>query len=74
MTPQSTSNKKLALYALIGLGFAGLIGAHELAVAMPSPGATPSMTVPFILAACGTLCFVAAGFWARKLMKEGAPK
>jgi hypothetical protein len=30
--------------------------------------------VPFILAAAGTLCFVAAGLLARKLMKGGVSR
>jgi len=74
MTPQETARKKGIIYALIGAGFAGLIGAHEVAVIEPSPGATSSMTLPFILAAIGTVCFVAAGLMARKLMKEGASR
>jgi hypothetical protein len=66
MTPQATAKKKLMLYALLGLGFAGLIGAHEWAKA-----ASPGLLGPFVLAVLGTLCFIAAGIVARRLMKEG---
>ena len=52
---------------LIGLGFAGLIGAHEVS----SPDENADLTLPFILAAAGTASFVAAGLMARKLMKGG---
>jgi hypothetical protein len=72
MTPQVANNKQRIIYLLIALGFAGLIGAHEVAVNWPSAeGDTTIITVPFILAAAGTLCFVAAGLLARKLMKGG---
>jgi hypothetical protein len=50
-----------------------LIGAHEFAVMLPPEGTT-STTVPFILAAAGTLCFIVAGLMARKLMKETASR
>lgn len=62
------------IYALIALGFAGLIGAHELAAMVPSSADDPRAALPFILAVLGTLCFVAAGLLARKLMKERTPK
>jgi hypothetical protein len=71
MAPQPTANIKYFLYALLALGFAGLIGAHEWASMTPPPGGTASMTVPLILAGLGTLCFVAAGLLARKLMRGG---
>jgi hypothetical protein len=32
------------------------------------------LTLPFILATAGTLCFVGAGLLARRLMKQVAPK
>jgi hypothetical protein len=66
--------KRGFIYALIALGFAGLIGAHEVATMAPSPADDPRAALPFILAVIGTFCFVAAGLLARKLMKEGAPK
>jgi len=69
MTPAS---KKAIVYGFIGLGFAGLIGAHEFAT--PALGADSGMTIPFILAAIGTICFIAAGLMARKLMKDDASK
>ena len=70
MTPQSTAKKKLMLYALLGLGFAGLIGAHEWAKAAPQQDAS-GLGGPFVLAVLGTLCFVAAGIIARRLIREG---
>jgi ABC-type Na+ efflux pump permease subunit len=70
MTPQATAKKKLMLYALLGLGFAGLIGAHEWAKAS-SPQDASGLLGPFVLAVLGTLCFVAAGIIARRLLKEG---
>jgi hypothetical protein len=75
MTPQDVINKQRIIYLLIALGFAGLIGAHEVAVNWPSADDdTTIITAPFILAAAGTLCFVAAGLLARKLMKGGASR
>ena len=69
MPPQDANNKQrlITIYVLIALGFAGLIGAHEIS----SPDENADLTLPFILAAAGTLCFVAAGLMARKLMKGG---
>jgi hypothetical protein len=75
MMPQDAKNKQSIIYLLIALGFAGLIGAHEVAVNWPSADDdTTIITAPFILAAAGTLCFVAAGLLARKLMKGGASR
>jgi hypothetical protein len=73
MAPQPTGSTSYILYALLALGFTGLIGAHEWTVRLPSSGET-GMTVPFVLATLGTLCFVAAGLLARKLMRGGLPK
>ncbi len=69
MPPQAATNKQrlIVIYVLIALGFAGLIGAHEIS----GPDENSDLTLPFILAAAGTLCFVAAGLLARKLMKGG---
>lgn len=74
MATPAAAPRKIAIYLLIAAGFAGLIGAHELAVTPPQPGAQASMIVPFILAAVGTLCFVAAGLMARKLMRQDGSK
>ena len=72
MPPPVASNKQrlIAIYALIALGFAGLIGAHEVS----SPDENADLTLPFILAAAGTASFVAAGLMARKLMKGGGSR
>ena len=70
MTPRVTTKQKAILIALIGMGFAGLIGVHELEAVASSPGATPNEVAPLILAALGTLCFVAAGLMARRLMRQ----
>ena len=69
MPPPVINNKQriIAVYVLIALGFAGLIGAHEIS----GPDENSDLTLPFILAAAGTLSFVAAGLMARKLMKGG---
>ena len=72
MPPPVASNKQrlIAIYVLIALGFAGLIGAHEVS----SPDENADLTLPFILAAAGTASFVAAGLMARKLMEGGAQR
>jgi hypothetical protein len=72
MPPPADNNKQrlITIYVLIGLGFAGLIGAHEVS----SPDENANLTLPFIFAAAGTACFVAAGFMARRLMKGGVSR
>lgn len=72
MTLQTAGNKKVLLFVLIGLGFVGLIGAHELAMVVPAEG--PVALMPFAIAAAGTVCFLAAGLMARKLMRQGTFK
>jgi ABC-type uncharacterized transport system permease subunit len=69
MPPPAANSKQrlIIIYVLIALGFAGLIGAHEVS----SPDENADLTLPFILAAAGTASFVAAGLMARKLMKGG---
>lgn len=67
MTRQATTKTTLKLYALLGLGFAGLIGAHEWAEATPAQGSL----APFVLAVLGTVCFIAAGIMARRMLKGG---
>jgi hypothetical protein len=69
MTPRVTAKQKVAIIALISLGFAGLIGAHGVEAVAPQPGGAPNMVMPLVLAACGTLCFIAAGLQARNLMR-----
>ena len=70
MAPRLTTKQKTILFALIGLGFVGLIGAHEVEAMAPPPGGTSNEITPLILAGLGTLCFVAAGLMARRLMRQ----
>jgi hypothetical protein len=70
MTPQEITNKKRIIYLLIALGFAGLIGAHEITPADENA----DFTFPLLLAGAGTLCFAGAGLLARWLMKKIASK
>jgi ABC-type uncharacterized transport system permease subunit len=72
MPPPVANNKQrlIITYVLIALGFAGLIGAHEVS----GPDESSDLTLPFILAAAGTLCFVAAGLMARRLMRGGGSR
>ena len=48
---------KVIIYGLIAVGFAGLIGAHEVAVT----DANADTLAPFLLATAGTLAFIVAG-------------
>ena len=66
----NTKQRLITIYVLIALGFAGLIGAHE--ISGPDENADP--TLPLVLAAAGTACFVAAGLMARRLMKGGGSR
>jgi tellurite resistance protein TehA-like permease len=66
LTPQELTTKKRIIYALIALGFAGLIGAHEITPADENA----DFTLPLIVAGIGTASFVVAGLMARKLMKQ----
>jgi hypothetical protein len=69
--PQPGAGRRGTIYALIGVGFAGLIGAHEFA----GTGDDADLTVPFILAAVGTLSFISAGVMAFRLLRGGgAPR
>ncbi len=67
--PQGIARKTAVIYVLIALGFAGLIGAHE--VTPPDTAADASMTLPFVLAAVGTLSFIIAGVMAFRMLKRG---
>jgi hypothetical protein len=73
MTPISGRPARIIIVALIGTGFAGLIGAHEFAV-WPGSGSDPNGIVPFVLAAAGTIAFVAAGILAVRQLRGGAPR
>jgi hypothetical protein len=70
MTPEQITSKKRIIYLLIALGFAGLIGAHEITPADDNA----DMTWPLLLAGAGTLCFVGAGLLGRWLMKQIASR
>jgi ABC-type Fe3+-siderophore transport system permease subunit len=63
VAPKTIAKKKLALCTLLALGFVGLIGAHEMA------GSDARAVAPLALAVGGTLCFIAAGVLARRMMK-----
>lgn len=67
-----TIKQKLAIVALIVAGFAGFFGAREIAMTAPPLGAARAVG-PLALAALGTLCFIAAGLMARKLMRQDPP-
>ncbi len=62
-------SKRVIIYVLIGVGFAGLIGAHEFAA--PEGADDASLAVPFVLAAIGTASFVIAGVMAFRTLKRG---
>jgi hypothetical protein len=66
---QGAARKRAIIYALIGIGFAGLIGAHE--VSGPDTADDASMAVPFVLAAIGTLSFILAGVMGYRMLKRG---
>ena len=70
MTPQELTTQKRIIYALIALGFIGLIGAHEI---LPADD-NADMTLPLLVAGIGTASFVVAGLMARKLMKQLSSK
>jgi hypothetical protein len=61
MTPRVT------IYVLIAVGFAGLIGAHEIA----GTDENADVVAPLLLAAAGTLAFIAAGVMALRLLRGG---
>ncbi len=61
--------KRIVIYVLIAVGFAGLIGAHE--VVPPDAGNDADMTLPFVLAAIGTASFIVAGMMAFRILKRG---
>jgi hypothetical protein len=74
MTPRLPAATPGRIYALIGAGFAGLIGAHEFGAMSPDADDVASIIVPFVLAAAGTLAFVVAGLMALRLLKGGGSR
>jgi len=74
MTPRLPAATPGRIYVLIGIGFAGLIGAHEFGAMSPDADDVASIIVPFILAAAGTLAFVVAGLMATRLLRGGGPR
>ncbi len=66
---QNIGRKRTVIYVLIAVGFAGLIGAHEVSPADVS--ADTDMTLPLVLAAIGTLSFIVAGVMAFRMLKRG---
>jgi hypothetical protein len=61
------SPRLFIIYALIVAGFAGLIGAHEIA----GTDANADAVAPLFLAAAGTLAFILAGVMALRLLRGG---
>lgn len=74
MAPRLPAATQGRMYALIGIGFAGLIGAHEFGAMSPDSDDVASIIVPFILASAGTLAFVVAGLMALRLLRGGGPR
>lgn len=70
--PPVTFKQRIVLVVLIALGFAGWFGAREVAMTAPPLGAA-RLVAPLVFAALGTLCFIAAGLLARKLMRQDPP-
>ena len=66
-----TARTKGMIYALVGTGFAGLIGAHEVTAWMPQAADDSNAFAPFLLAAAGTLSFIVAGVLAFRLLRQG---
>ncbi len=58
---------RLLIYVLLAAGFAGLIGAHEIA----GTDENADMTAPFLLAGAGTLAFIVAGVMAFRVLRGG---
>lgn len=71
--PPVTVKQKFIIVALIVGGFVGFFGAREIAITAPPLGAARAIG-PLALAALGTLCFIAAGLMARKLMRQEPPQ
>jgi hypothetical protein len=58
---------RIIIYTLIAVGFAGLIGAHEIAGTDDNADAV----APLLLAAVGTLAFIVAGVMAFRMLRGG---
>ena len=58
---------RVLIYLLIAVGFAGLIGAHEIA----GTDENADWVAPFLLATAGTLAFVVAGVMAFRMLRGG---
>jgi uncharacterized membrane protein len=61
----------VTIYALVAIGFAGLIGAHEISASAPASEDNAAATLPLVLAGIGTLAFIIAGVTAFKLLRRG---
>jgi len=60
------------IFALIGIGFAGLIGADVVATWLPGRPGDANAVWPFALSIIGTLAFIAAGIMAFRLLRQGS--
>jgi heme A synthase len=58
---------RVLIYALIAVGFAGLIGGHEVTAMSSDPDANEN--IAFVLATIGTLAFVLAGVMAFRMLR-----
>jgi Ca2+/Na+ antiporter len=56
---------RVMIYVLIAIGFAGLIGAHEIV----GTDENADVIAPFLLATAGTLAFVVAGVIALRMLR-----
>lgn len=62
---------RTTIYALVAVGFAGLIGAHEVSASAPGSEDNAAAMLPLILATVGTLAFIIAGVMAFKRLRQG---
>ena len=70
MTEQEITIRKRIVWALAVVGLACMVGADRLA----GPYVKVGMTVPFFLAAMGTLAFLIAWIVGRGLVKRGGSR
>jgi len=64
-------SNKGSIYALIAVGFAGLLGAHLVGTMAADPNADTAVIASFLFTAAGTAAFVVAGIMAIRLLRGG---